>query len=52
MTFGMYTVKGFDNSDALFFERLSDALFIVDQIRCGLKVRLPHEVDANYVIKQ
>lgn len=52
MTFGMYAAKEFDNSDELFFERLSDAWFIVDQIRLGLKVRLPHEVDANYRIKQ
>lgn len=52
MTFGMYAVKEFDNSDELFFERLSDAWFIVDQIRRGLKVRLPHEVNANYKIKQ
>ncbi|HCD4843650.1 TPA: type IV secretion protein Rhs, partial [Enterobacter hormaechei] len=52
MTFGMYAVKEFDNCDELFFERLSDAWFIVDQIRRGLKVRLPHEVDANYKIKQ
>lgn len=52
MTFGMYAAKEFDNSDELFFERLSDAWFIVDQIRRGLKVRLPHEVDANYTIKQ
>ena len=48
MTFGMYAVKEFDNCDELFFERLSDAWFIVDQIRRGLKVRLPHEVDTNY----
>ena len=52
MTFGMYAAKEFDNSDELFFERLSDAWFIVDQIRRGLKVRLPHEVDTNYNIKQ
>ncbi|MBE4813460.1 hypothetical protein IM314_21830 [Enterobacter cloacae complex sp. P42RS] len=52
MTFGMYAVKEFDNSDELLFERLSDAWFIVDQIRRGLKVRLPHEVDANYRMKQ
>lgn len=52
MTFGMYAAKEFDNSDELFFERLSDAWFIVDQIRRGLKVRLPHGVDANYRIKQ
>lgn len=52
MTFGMYAVKEFDNSDELFFERLSDAWFIADQIRRGLKVRLPHEVDANYRMKQ
>lgn len=52
MTFGMHAVKEFDNSDKLFFERLSDAWFIVDQIRRGLKVRLPHEVDANYRMKQ
>ncbi|AVP02847.1 hypothetical protein AM379_21645 [Enterobacter cloacae complex sp. FDA-CDC-AR_0132] len=52
MTFGMYAAKEFDNSDELFFERLSDAWFIVDQIRRGLKVRPPHEVDANYRIKQ
>ena len=48
MTFGMYAGKEFDHSDELFFERLSDAWFIVDQIRRGLKVRLPHEVDTNY----
>ena len=35
MTFGMYAAKEFDNSDELFFERLSDAWFIVDQIRRG-----------------
>ncbi|WP_038419853.1 immunity protein Tsi6 family protein [Enterobacter cloacae] len=52
MTFGMYAVKEFDNSDELFFERLSDAWFIVDQIRRGLKVRLPHEVNASYRTKQ
>ncbi|WP_313772792.1 immunity protein Tsi6 family protein [Enterobacter huaxiensis] len=52
MTFGMYAVKEFDNSDELFFVGLSDAWFIVDQIRRGLKVRLPHEVNANYKIKQ
>ncbi|HDR2846394.1 TPA: hypothetical protein QCK30_004951 [Enterobacter sichuanensis] len=52
MTFGVYAVKEFENSDELFFERLSDAWFIVDQIRRGLKVRLPHEVDANYRTKQ
>lgn len=52
MTFGMYAAKEFDNSDELFFERLSDAWFIVEQIRRGLKVRLPHEIDANYRIKQ
>ncbi|MFZ4255258.1 immunity protein Tsi6 family protein [Enterobacter ludwigii] len=52
MTFGMFAAKEFDNSDELFFERLSDAWFIVEQIRRGLKVRLPHEVDANYRIKQ
>lgn len=51
MTFDMYAVKEFDNSDELFFERLSDAWFIVGQIRCGLKVRLQHEVDASHVIK-
>lgn len=48
MTFGMYAGKEFDHSDELFFERLSEAWFIVDQIRRGLKVRLPHEVDTNY----
>lgn len=48
MTFGMYAGKEFDHSDELFFEMLSDAWFIVDQIRRGLKVRLPHEVDTNY----
>ena len=52
MTFGMYAAKEFDNSDELFFERLSDVWFIVEQIRRGLKVRLPHEVDANCRIKQ
>ena len=48
MTFGMYAAKEFESSDELFFERLADAWFIVDQIRRGLKVRLPHEVNGNY----
>lgn len=48
MTFGMYATKEFENSDEIFFERLADAWFIVDQIRRGLKVRLPHEVNENY----
>jgi hypothetical protein len=38
----MYAAKEFDNSDELFFERLSDAWFIVDQIRRGLKADLIH----------
>lgn len=48
MTFGMYAAKEFESSDEIFFERLTDAWFIVDQIRRGLKVRLPHEVNENY----
>lgn len=47
MTFGMYAGKEFDHSDELFLKGCQ-MRFIVDQIRRGLKVRLPHEVDTNY----
>ncbi|MEM0704567.1 immunity protein Tsi6 family protein [Enterobacter quasihormaechei] len=52
MTFGMYAAKEFDNSDELFFERLSDAWFIADQIRRGLKIILPHEQGLEYLKRQ
>ncbi|MDX5629086.1 MULTISPECIES: immunity protein Tsi6 family protein [unclassified Brenneria] len=48
LTFGAYAAKEFENSDEIFFERLANAYFIADQIRNGLKVKLPHEVNNNY----
>ncbi|MCK7338085.1 immunity protein Tsi6 family protein [Enterobacter cloacae] len=52
MTFGLYAVREFENSDELFFERLTDAWYILDQHLRGVKVQLPHEVDPDYVQKQ
>lgn len=52
LTFGMYAAKEFENSDEIFYDRLSSAFYIADQIRNGLKVRLPHEADENYYDKQ
>ena len=51
LTFGMYAAKEFDTSDPVFCDRLGDAFFIASQIRQGLKVRLPHEVDPDYETK-
>lgn len=52
MTFGIYAVKEFENSDELFFDRLADAWYIVDQLSRGVKVNLPHEVNPDYVQQQ
>ncbi|MCK6854265.1 immunity protein Tsi6 family protein [Enterobacter cloacae] len=52
MTFGIYAVREFENSDELFFERLTEAWYIADQRLRGVKVKLPHEVDPDYVQKQ
>ncbi|ORC23300.1 hypothetical protein B1H42_02645 [Enterobacter cloacae subsp. cloacae] len=52
MTFGLYAVREFENSDELFFERLTDAWYILDQRLRGIKVKLPHEVDPDYIQKQ
>ncbi|AHG62107.1 immunity protein Tsi6 family protein [Advenella mimigardefordensis] len=52
LTFGTYSAKEFDASDPVFFDRLGDAFFIASQIRQGLKVRLPHEVDPNYETRE
>ncbi len=52
LTFGMYAVKEFETSDEIFFERLTDAFYIASQIRKGLKVQLPHQVNKNFYEKQ
>lgn len=52
LTFGMYAAKEFENSDEIFYDRLTSAFYIAEQIRNGLKVRLPYEVDKNYYDKQ
>lgn len=52
LTFGMYAVKEFETSDEIFFERLTDAFYIASQIRKGLKVQLPHQVNKNFAETQ
>lgn len=52
LTFGMYATKEFEATDPIFEDRLGDAFYIASQIRKGLKVKLPHEVDPNYDVKQ
>lgn len=52
LTFGVYAAKEFENSDEIFYDRLTSAFYIAEQIRNGLKVRLPHEVDKDYYEKQ
>ncbi|MBS5773768.1 immunity protein Tsi6 family protein [Kosakonia cowanii] len=52
LTFGMYAVKEFETSDEVFFERLTDAFYIASQIRKGLKVQLPHQVNKNFAETQ
>lgn len=52
LNFGVYAAKEFENSDEIFYDRLTSAFYIADQIRSGLKVRLPHEVDKGYYEKQ
>nr|WP_254071741.1 immunity protein Tsi6 family protein [Kosakonia sacchari] len=52
LTFGIYAAKEFESSDEVFFERLTDAFYIASQIRKGLKVQLPHQINKNYYEKQ
>lgn len=52
LTFGIYAVKEFESSDEIFFERLTDAFYIASQIRKGLKVQLPHQINKNFFEKQ
>ena len=52
LTFGMYATKEFEAIDPIFEDRLGDAFYIASQIRKGLKVKLPHEVDLNYAATQ
>lgn len=48
----MYAVKEFEASDPIFEERLVDAFYIASQIRQGLKIKLPHQVNPNYDLKK
>ena len=52
LTFGMYAAKEFEASDPIFADRLFDAFYIASQIRQGLKVKFPHQVNPNYYLKQ
>lgn len=52
LTFGMYATKEFEVTDPIFEDRLSHAFYIASQIRRGLKVKLPHQVDPNFDSKQ
>jgi hypothetical protein len=52
LTFGMYATKEFEATDPIFEDRLGDAFYIASQIRRGLKVKLPHQVDPNFDSKQ
>ncbi len=52
LTFGMYATKEFEATDPIFEDRLGDAFYIASQIRKGLKVQLPHQVDPNFREKQ
>jgi len=52
LTFGIYAVKEFETSDEIFFECLTDAFYIAAQIRKGLKIQLPHQVNKNFFEKQ
>lgn len=52
LTFGMYATKEFEATDPIFEDRLGDAFYIASQIRKGLKVQLPHQVDPNFITKQ
>ncbi|KGT88344.1 hypothetical protein NG99_21540 [Erwinia typographi] len=52
LTFGMYATKEFEATDPIFEDRLGDAFYIASQIRKGLKVQLPHQVDPNFQDKQ
>lgn len=52
LTFGMYATKEFEATDPIFEDRLGDAFYIASQIRKGLKVKLPHQVDPNFFSKQ
>lgn len=48
----MYATKEFEATDPIFEDRLGDAFYIASQIRKGLKVKLPHQVDPNFFSKQ
>ncbi|CNH16434.1 immunity protein Tsi6 family protein [Yersinia pekkanenii] len=52
LTFGMYATKEFEATDPIFEDRLGDAFYIASQIRKGLKVKLPNQVDPNFQEKQ
>ena len=52
LTFGMYATKEFEATDPIFEDRLGDAFYIASQIRKGLKVKLPHQVDPDFIVKQ
>lgn len=52
LTFGIYATREFEATDPLFEDRLGDAFYIASQIRRGLKVQLPHQVDPNFQQKQ
>lgn len=52
LTFGMYATKEFEVTDPIFEDRLGDAFYIASQIRSGLKVKLPHQVNPNFNSKQ
>jgi hypothetical protein len=52
LTFGMYATKEFEATDPIFEDRLGDAFYIASQIRKGLKVKLPHQVDPDFNSKQ
>lgn len=48
LTMGLYAAKEFESSDPVFADRIFSASFIAHQMRKGLKVRLPHEVETDY----
>ena len=52
LTFGIYATKEFEATDPLFEDRLGNAFYIASQIRRGLKVQLPHQVDPNFQQQQ
>ena len=52
LTLGMYATKEFEATDPIFEDRLGDAFYIASQIRKGLKIKLPNQVDPNFQDKQ